>query len=154
MNDSRFDAFTRWAARPTTRRTALVARELGLLPWPLRGWLRKTLRRSPSRRPRRSLRRLRLPGSISALFVQTGGATTLTPGTDDVHTLTITGVTAQTLYFSDRPNRVTGAMPTTTFVGLGGCVRRRSTERDADWPSGGRRRRRRGGGGRAAGGDL
>ena len=51
--------------------------------------------------------------------MQTGGATTLTPGSDDVHTLTITGVTAQTLYFSDRPNRVTGAMPTTTFVGAG-----------------------------------
>jgi hypothetical protein len=51
------------------------------------------------------------------LFVQTGGATTLTPGTGDSHTLTITDVTAQTLYFADRPSRITGAMPTATFVG-------------------------------------
>ena len=54
---------------------------------------------------------------VNLLFVQTGGATTLTPGTGDIHTLTITGVTAQTLYFSDRPSRITGAMPTATFVG-------------------------------------
>lgn len=53
---------------------------------------------------------------VELLFIQGAGATTLAPGTGDVHTLTMSVATAQTLYFSNRPNRVTGAMPTETFV--------------------------------------
>lgn len=59
---------------------------------------------------------------VSLLFVQHAGPTTLTPGTGDVHTLTMTEVIAQTLYFSDRPNRIAGAEPTATFVETFGQV--------------------------------
>jgi hypothetical protein len=116
MNDSRFDAFTRWAARPTTRRTALGSAGAGLAALAVRGVAAQDAspvavqESSPMASPAAT-------SGVNLLFVQTGGATTLTPGTDGIHTLAITGVTAQTLYFSDRPNRVTGAMPTTTFVG-------------------------------------
>ena len=53
---------------------------------------------------------------ISILFVQHAGPTTLTPGADDVHTLVMTGVIAQTLYFSDRPYHLAGTAPTATFA--------------------------------------
>lgn len=116
MNDSHFDAFTRWAARPSTRRTALgsagaglAALAVGRVTVAAQDATPAVVAASPVASPTPS-------ADVSLLFVQTGGATTLTPGADDIHTLTMTGVTAQTLYFSDRPNRVTGAMPTGTLV--------------------------------------
>ena len=107
MNDSRFDAFTRWTARPTTRRTALGSAAAGLAALAVG---RVTAQEaSPVASPVAA-------AEVALLFVQTGGATTLTPGTDDIHTLTITGVTAQTLYFSDRPNRIAGAIPMAALI--------------------------------------
>lgn len=50
------------------------------------------------------------------LFIQQGGQSTVAPGTDGAHTLTMSGASAQTLYFSNRPGRLTGAVPTETFV--------------------------------------
>jgi hypothetical protein len=48
-----------------------------------------------------------------SMFVQTAqGATT------DGNTLTLQGVTASTLYFSDRPQRIVGHMATADFVDL------------------------------------
>jgi hypothetical protein len=117
MNDSRFDAFTRWAARPTTRRTALGSAGAGLAALAV-GRVAAAQDATPVAVQETSPAASPVAASpVQLLFVQTGGATTLTPGTGDVHTLTITGVTAQTLYFADRPNRVTGAVPTGTFVG-------------------------------------
>lgn len=106
MNDSRFDAFTRWAARPTTRRAALGSAGAGIATLAVGRVAAQEA--SPVASP--------AAATVALLFVQTGGATTLTPGTGDTHTLTITQVTAQTLYFADRPNRITGATPTATFV--------------------------------------
>ncbi len=48
-----------------------------------------------------------------SMFVQTAGAVT-----SDGKTLTLHDVTASTLYFSDRPQRVVGHMATTDFVDL------------------------------------
>ena len=116
MNDSRFDAFTRWAARPTTRRTALGSAGAGLAALAVGRVAAQDAtpvavqQASPAASPIAA-------STVQLLFVQTGGATTLTPGTGDIHTLTITGVTAQTLHFSDRPYRIAGAIPTATFVG-------------------------------------
>ena len=107
MNDSRFDTFTRWAARPTTRRAALGSAGAGLAALAVGGVAAQET--SPVASPADA-------AEVALLFVQTGGATTLTPGTDDIHTLTITGVTAQTIYFSDRPNRIGGAMPTARLI--------------------------------------
>jgi hypothetical protein len=54
------------------------------------------------------------------LFVQpfTGG--TWAPGAEGTYTLTLTGAAAHTIYFSDRPERIVGLLPTATFLdGLG-----------------------------------
>ena len=51
------------------------------------------------------------------LFIQNAGTTRLEPGENDVHTLTMSNVLAQTLYFADRPSRLTGAVTTETFAG-------------------------------------
>jgi hypothetical protein len=107
MNDSRFDAFTRWAARPTTRRTALGSAGAGLAALAVGRVAAQDA--SPVASPVAA-------AEVALLFVQTGGATTLTPSAGDIHTLTITGVTTQTLYFSDRPNRITGAIPMVTLI--------------------------------------
>jgi hypothetical protein len=50
-----------------------------------------------------------------SMFVQTAQGITRMDGT-----LTLNGVTASTLYFSDRPQRVVGHMATTDFVDLWG----------------------------------
>lgn len=52
------------------------------------------------------------------LFVQTfeGGTWTPKPGQDEVYTLTLTGSTAQTIYFSDRPERVVGTQSMPDFL--------------------------------------
>jgi len=50
-----------------------------------------------------------------SMFVQTAQGVT-----SDGGTLRLTGVTASTLYFSDRPQRVVGSMKTTDFVDLWG----------------------------------
>jgi hypothetical protein len=54
---------------------------------------------------------------VELLFVQNAGATTLTPGADGTHTLSLSGIAVQTLTFANRPSRVAGAIPTETFVG-------------------------------------
>lgn len=56
------------------------------------------------------------------LFVQTFASGTLTahPTEADLYTLTVTGGPDQTVYFSDRPDRIVGTLPTTQFLdGLG-----------------------------------
>jgi hypothetical protein len=56
------------------------------------------------------------------LFVQTFATGTISPKEDEVgaYLLELTGVSAQTIYFSDRPQRIVGAVPTAAFLaGLG-----------------------------------
>ncbi len=52
------------------------------------------------------------------LFVQTAKAGTWVPkpGEEDVYTLTLTGAAAQTIYFSDRPDRIVGSVPMQKFL--------------------------------------
>ncbi len=52
------------------------------------------------------------------LFVQSfaSGAWAPKPGEDGVYLLTLTGHTDQTVYFSDRPERITGVVPTERFL--------------------------------------
>jgi hypothetical protein len=116
MNESRFDAFTRWAAGPTTRRAALGSAGAGLAALVVSRVAAQDA--SPVAVPEvSSVASPTADAEINLLFVQTGGVTTLTPGTGGLHTLTITDVAAQTLYFADRPSRITGAIPTATFIG-------------------------------------
>ena len=107
MNESRFDAFTRWAARPATRRAALGSAGAGLATLAVGRVAAQEA--SPVASPVAA-------GEVAWLFVQTAHATTLTPGSGAVHTLTMSGVTAQTMEFSDRPYRIAGAIPTARFV--------------------------------------
>ncbi len=107
MNHSRFDAVTRWAARPTTRRAALGGAGAGLATLAVGRVAAQDA--SPVASPVAAV-------EVAMLFVQTGGATTLTPGPGDIHTLTMSEATAQTLKFSDRPYRIAGAIPTARFV--------------------------------------
>jgi hypothetical protein len=58
------------------------------------------------------------PGAVEAvefLFVQTAASGTLTPSGQG-YTLTFRHDTGQTIYFSDRPERLTGLMPTAELV--------------------------------------
>lgn len=52
------------------------------------------------------------------LFVQTFSAGTLTPHATDpnFYTLTLSGHAAETVFFSDRPERIVGSLPTTEFL--------------------------------------
>jgi hypothetical protein len=52
------------------------------------------------------------------MFIQTAMAGTWVPkaGEEGVYTLTLTGLPAQTVYFSDRPERVVGTATTTEFL--------------------------------------
>ncbi len=52
-------------------------------------------------------------GNPDFLFVQTATGMQFEPGTD---TLTLSGIAPQTLFFSDRPERIAGNMKTSAFV--------------------------------------
>jgi hypothetical protein len=52
---------------------------------------------------------------ISFLFVQEGDSGSLVPGKDGTMTLTLTGVRPETVYFSDKPARVSGVIDTVIF---------------------------------------
>jgi len=53
---------------------------------------------------------------ISFLFVQEGSAGSLVKGANGTMTLTLTGVRPDTVYFSDRPARVSGGIATGIFT--------------------------------------
>ena len=115
MQGSRFDALTRWTSRRFTRRTAItqagtgLAAAFGLSSLGTRPVAAQVATPEPEASP--------VPvAPVSLLYVQYAGVTTLTPGTGDVHILTMTHVRPQTIYFSDRPNRISGAEPTASFV--------------------------------------
>jgi len=56
-------------------------------------------------------------GEAAYLFVQAGFTSgTLAANSDGTYALTLLNAPAQTIYFSDRPNRIVGAMPTERFL--------------------------------------
>jgi hypothetical protein len=65
------------------------------------------------------------PGERSyTMFVQTARAGTWAakPGEEGTFTLTLTGLPAQTVYFSDRPERIVGTQPTSAFLDTLGFI--------------------------------
>lgn len=60
-------------------------------------------------------------GGVPYMFVQTFGAGSLAPGAEGDGTLVLTAdhLAGQTLYFSDRPERIVGMVSTETFLGNG-----------------------------------
>jgi hypothetical protein len=101
MNGFRFDALTKRVASRMSRRAALAS--AGLAAVSLRHGSAQSATPVAA-------------DEVELLFLQNAGATTLTPGEGDIHELSMTGVTAQTLYFANRPNRIAGAIPTATFT--------------------------------------
>jgi hypothetical protein len=59
-----------------------------------------------------------------SMFVQTAhsGTWESKPGDEGVYTLTLTGLPAQTVYFSDRPERIVGLQTTAEFLDMLGFV--------------------------------
>jgi uncharacterized protein YjbI with pentapeptide repeats len=59
---------------------------------------------------------LRRPSKVELLYVQTADSATVATAKSGVITITLRGLTRQTVYFSDRPQRITGQLPNTAFV--------------------------------------
>ena len=109
MKEHRFDALTRAFGRRTSRRTTIGIGTAGIAGAALHIF-----------EPGRAIAQQATPEvapDISFLMVQTAGATTLAPVSGADHTLTLTGISAQTLFFSDRPARVAATVPTADFIG-------------------------------------
>lgn len=112
MIPNRFDQFTAVLGRRQTRRQALAGvASVALLGWLSSGRVLATQDTTP----------VATPGGGSSpafLFVQMAdsGSWTPKPGEDGVYLLTLRGTGEQTLYFSDRPERIVGTMPTDRFL--------------------------------------
>ena len=109
MGEHRFDALTRSFARKASRRKTLGVGAAGIAGTAL-GVLTPAHVAAQQATPEVA------PVDISLLMVQTAGATTLAPVSGADHTLTLTGISAQTLFFSDRPARAAGTVPTSSFI--------------------------------------
>ena len=108
MDAERFDTLTRTIARRLSRRRAVATGGLGLTA-ALMSRLAPTVQ-AQSATPVTG-------GEIEVLFVQTFGSATVDPGTtSDTFTITLTGGTGQTVYFSDRPDRLAGTLPDAQFL--------------------------------------
>lgn len=120
MQPRRFDALTKSFASRISRRAALQSTGLGLAAGlagaagatPL---LAHAQDASPVASPAAS------GGATDRTFfmfvqVATGGTMTPKAGEEGVYTLTLTHEAAETVYFSDRPERIVGTVPTEQFV--------------------------------------
>lgn len=107
MDTARFDRLTMSLGTKLSRRHALA---LGAASLASAGLARVTTAQDAT------------PAAVTEhpafLFVQLADAGTWTPkpGEDGVYLLTLSGTGEQTLYFSDRPDRIVGTMPTDQFL--------------------------------------
>jgi hypothetical protein len=125
MDAHRFDRFARALAGRLSRRTALTAGGGGLAAALLAaGRSSGTAQEAtPDASPVASPAASPAAGAgPEFLFVQTfaEGTWTPKPDVDGVYDLTLTGHAAQTVYFSDRPDRIVGTVPTREFLDRAG----------------------------------
>lgn len=125
MDPARFDRLSKLFATRRSRRQALSTGGVGLAAAGLLGTFRSTAAQDATPAPSNSNPH---PSADTAgtrpeyLFVQPFEAGTWAPkaGEDGTYLLTLTGAAAQTTFFSDRPERITGLAPTQPFLeGLG-----------------------------------
>lgn len=121
MDANRFDVLTKtFTERRLSRRTALASAAAGLA---VTGLAHLGLRQAVAQDASPAASPAAEPGfGQEYLFVQTFGGGTWQPKTGEqgAYTLTLTGGTAQTVYFSDRPERIVGTTPMQQFLdGLG-----------------------------------
>ena len=118
MLPSQFDAFTRaFADRRMTRRSALAAAGGSLAG---AGFARTSAQDEAT--PIASPVVIGADDGTAFLFVQTFGAGSLVPAAGEGNDLILTAdhLAGQTLYFSDRPERIVGMVPTAELLGTGG----------------------------------
>ena len=116
MDDDRFDRFTKLVTWRLSRRAAVHHGAAGLAAATVAAVrFRAASARNMPASP------VAFPSAVpeaSLLFVQSFAASTLTPkpGETGVFTLKLSRELGQTLYFSDRPERIVGTMPAQTFL--------------------------------------
>ena len=136
MESSRFDTIARlFAERRLSRRTALATGGAGLAAEAL-GSAASAQEATPSAPVASPVAEKDHP---SFLFVQTFGAGEITAADNGHLTLTADHLTGQTIFFSDRPERIVGTVPTEDFLGLD--ARHRPRPRRAGRGDPGRRHR-------------
>lgn len=115
MDGARFDSFTRSLERRANRRSTLKGLAgAGVATLALSGEAKQLAAQDASPVPQTA--------EPAFLFVQLadGGIWAPKPGEDGVYLLTLSAPSSQTLYFSDRPDRIVGTVPTDQFLaGLG-----------------------------------
>jgi hypothetical protein len=124
MDSNRFDTITRLFADRRSRRTALKAGGASLAAAALLPFAARAQDAKPQGTPLAADDFEPHPSADTAkadpefLFVQpfTNGTWAPKDGADGSYTLTLTGAAAQTVYFSDRPERIVGLSPMQQFL--------------------------------------
>jgi hypothetical protein len=112
VESSRFDTISRlFAARRLSRRSALATGGAGLAAAAL-GSAASAQEATPAGTP------VAETDHPSFLFVQSFGAGSIAAAANGQFTLTADHLTGQTIFFSDRPERIVGTVPTEDFLGL------------------------------------
>jgi hypothetical protein len=119
MDALRFDSVAKaLAQRKLTRRNAIVKGSTGIAVGALSASGLASIAKANDATPAAD----EGDAKVEYLFVQTYQSGTIAPkdGSEDRYTLTLDAGTGQTIYFSDRPNRIVGANATSEFLeGLG-----------------------------------
>lgn len=113
MDANRFDALTRFMATRLTRRATMRGGATGLAATALFG-----ARGAAAQSATPAATPVAGSGPVSVLFVQNFNAGSFAPNARQAgaFTLTLNEAGAQTAYFSDRPERIVGTLPTGKFV--------------------------------------
>jgi hypothetical protein len=124
MDGNRFDVFVKGFAAGISRRAALRRGGAGVAAAALAGTALRAGAQdtspaaTPGATPPSSYPRADPPSTPGFLFVQTFTGGTFGPkeGEADRYVLTLSGAPDRTIYFSDRPERITGDIPTQQFL--------------------------------------
>jgi len=110
MDSTQFDQFTRRLSTRLSRRRALAIGAAGIAA--------AGLNRAVPAIAQDATPEAQVTEHPAFLFVQMADSGTWTPkpGEDGVYLLTLAGTGEQTLYFSDRPDRIVGTLPTDEFL--------------------------------------
>lgn len=118
MEPKQFDTITRlFASQRLSRRSAMLA-GAGIAALGVTG---AAAQATPEAAPDAATPEAGFNSDIQFMFVQTFGAGSIDAATDGVETLLLVAdhVAGQTLYFSDRPERIVGMVPTEKLLGSG-----------------------------------
>jgi hypothetical protein len=119
MEPSQFDSITRlFASRRLSRRSAiLTGAGIGAL-----GVVGANAQATPEAVTDQAMPEAGTKQGVPYMFVQTFGAGSIDAATDGVEMLLLVAdhVAGQTLYFSDRPERIVGMVPTEKLIGVEG----------------------------------